>query len=222
MRLRVQVARYRLAGMNVIVGVLLAALILGSALIHLWPDIVTLSGGAAAFLGALVGAAAGLGAILSGALYNAHLNRKRDDRLRETEARNLASALAAEISCLGDWVSYAITQIDNFLANPEDAGGTVRTYHLLTLAPPIPTIYSPEANRLIILPGYLLREVVGFYTDIARAAAVIESARETGATAIINDSTLRSLKNLFELARNDHEELIQALSEFHSSSIASQ
>ena len=59
-----------------------------------------LSGGAANFVGSFTGAAVGLIAILIGALFNAHLNRRRDDRLRRLEARAAATALRAELSAV--------------------------------------------------------------------------------------------------------------------------
>jgi hypothetical protein len=64
----------------------------------MWEWLQSLSGGAADFLGSLTGAAIGLLAIVVGALFNASLNRKRDDRLRGEEARSVASALKAELS----------------------------------------------------------------------------------------------------------------------------
>jgi len=49
------------------------------------------------FVGSFTGAAFGLAAIIVGALFNAYLNRRRDDRLRKIEARTLAVALKAEL-----------------------------------------------------------------------------------------------------------------------------
>jgi hypothetical protein len=63
----------------------------------MWQWLQNLSGGAAMFIGSLTGSALGLVALLVGALYNARLNRQRDDRLREVEARGLAAALRAEL-----------------------------------------------------------------------------------------------------------------------------
>lgn len=57
-----------------------------------------LSQGQATFLGSFTGAAVGLVAILLGALFNAHLNRRRDDRLRRNEARAAATALRSELN----------------------------------------------------------------------------------------------------------------------------
>ncbi len=102
--------------MNVIVGVLLAALIVGSTLVQFWPTIAALSGGSAAFLGALVGAASGLGAILCGALYNAKLNRDRDDRLRSEQARTIAIGLRAELIALMDDANTRLSTVEQMLA----------------------------------------------------------------------------------------------------------
>lgn len=86
--------------MNVIFAVVLAALFAGPLLIHFWPAIEALSGGAAAFLGALVGAATGLAAILAGALYNAKLNRDENKRLREQERVAVAVEVQADMVAL--------------------------------------------------------------------------------------------------------------------------
>lgn len=63
----------------------------------IWQQIVTLPQGAATFLGTLTGSSLGLVAILLGALFNARLNRRRDDRLRADEAKSLRSAIRAEL-----------------------------------------------------------------------------------------------------------------------------
>jgi hypothetical protein len=53
--------------------------------------------GEAAFVGALIGSSIGLVALLLGALFNAELNRRRDDRLRREDRRAVATALRAEL-----------------------------------------------------------------------------------------------------------------------------
>ena len=57
-----------------------------------------LPAGPATFLGSFAGAALGLFALLIGALFNAHLHRRRDDRLRRSEAYAAATALKAELT----------------------------------------------------------------------------------------------------------------------------
>jgi hypothetical protein len=45
-----------------------------------------------------LGWSVGLGTLVVGALFNAHLNRRRDDRLRREDQRALATALRAELA----------------------------------------------------------------------------------------------------------------------------
>ncbi len=49
---------------------------------------------------ALIGSLLGFGGLVIGALFNAHLNRKRDDRLRDTGAVTIALSLYGEIRLL--------------------------------------------------------------------------------------------------------------------------
>ena len=60
----------------------------------------TLDPGEAQFWGAVVGVGGGLSAILMGALFNAFLNRRRDDRLRDTEGRAVAAAIRGELASM--------------------------------------------------------------------------------------------------------------------------
>jgi hypothetical protein len=62
-----------------------------------WGWLATLPPGSASFVGTLTGSSLGLVAILIGALFNAHLNRRRDDALRDANRVALASALYAEL-----------------------------------------------------------------------------------------------------------------------------
>jgi hypothetical protein len=67
-----------------------------------WQWLHTASQGQATFVGTLTGSFFGLVALLLGALFNAHLNRRRDDRLRSEEQRGVATALRAEFAgCRG-------------------------------------------------------------------------------------------------------------------------
>lgn len=73
-----------------------------------WTWVQTLPSGAASFVGSLTGASIGLIAIVIGALFNAHLNRRRDDRLRKQDARASATALRAELSAINETLSRNI------------------------------------------------------------------------------------------------------------------
>src|SRR5262245_28800996 len=59
-----------------------------------WPWLGGISQSQATFLGWVVGVVT----LVGGALVNAHLNRKRDDRLRREEQRTVATALRAELA----------------------------------------------------------------------------------------------------------------------------
>jgi hypothetical protein len=56
-----------------------------------WQWLEDASQGQATFIGSLIGSSIGLIALLLGALFNAHLNRRRDDRLRREEQRATAA-----------------------------------------------------------------------------------------------------------------------------------
>lgn len=78
---------------------------------EIWSALKDMPTGTASFLGALAGSGLGLIAILIGALFNAHLNRRRDDRLRRTEARSISAALSAEFNSILDTINQNNEQI---------------------------------------------------------------------------------------------------------------
>jgi hypothetical protein len=63
-----------------------------------WDWLAKLSPSAGSFVGTLTGSTLGLVAILIGALFNARLNRQRDEAIREADRIAIASALHAELS----------------------------------------------------------------------------------------------------------------------------
>ncbi len=76
-----------------------------------------LPSGVATFLGTLTGSSIGLIAILIGALFNAHLNRKRDDRLRAEDRIALVSAMKAELRS----IEHTLTENANDLTDKKRA-----------------------------------------------------------------------------------------------------
>ncbi len=98
---------------RIVVGILAVAAIPPLGIAHFGPDdwftnLQNWQSGVGAFWGALFG----LGAILIGALFNADLNRKRDDRLREEETRALAASIHAELIASAWIVSHLNNQIE--------------------------------------------------------------------------------------------------------------
>lgn len=86
-----------LVSMTALVIFFFVSVTIVAALTNNWDAIASLPESTAAFLGALAGVGGGLLAILAGALLNAHLNRKRDDRLRNVEIVAVTNALDAEL-----------------------------------------------------------------------------------------------------------------------------
>lgn len=80
-----------------------------------------LSPGPASFLGSFTGAAIGLFALLIGALFNAYLYRRRDDRLRRVEARAAAAALRAELTGINQALMQNIANTET--QRPPPGGG---------------------------------------------------------------------------------------------------
>jgi hypothetical protein len=62
-----------------------------------WEWLAKLPPASASFVGTLTGSTLGLIALLVGALFNAHLNRRRDDRARNQDRLAVASTLHAEL-----------------------------------------------------------------------------------------------------------------------------
>jgi len=84
-----------------------------------WEWLQGLEGGAPTVVGTAVGSFLGLVSLLLGALFNAHLNRRRDDRLRNADRRAMAVALISELAglaqTLGDNAEKLKTTTNDFI-----------------------------------------------------------------------------------------------------------
>ena len=113
-----------------------------------------LSPGSASFLGSFSGASMGLLALLIGALFNAHLYRRRDDRLRRAEARAAATALKAELTGINQALMQNIANTE--AQRPPPGGGYyvpdfsqgIRAYpHIL----PKIGLFDPDTIQLVLV-----------------------------------------------------------------------
>ncbi len=136
----------------------------------------TLSPSAAQFWGAVVGVGGGLTAILMGALFNAFLNRLRDDRLRELEGRAVAAAIRSELATM----KLSIADLLPIWEEGEDVFSTVRRQQAgfpggvgapidateyAKLPPYQATIFEAYASRLGLLGSDLAGVVTVVYTN---------------------------------------------------------
>jgi hypothetical protein len=122
-----------------------------------WQWLQTASQGQANFVGALMGSFFGLVALLLGALFNAELNRRRDDRLRREDQRAVAAALRAELEGLRRTLKdNAETMCQEDYAKPDEY------VHVPDLAQSIRMM--PEVvSKLGLLDGKTIGAVVDAY-----------------------------------------------------------
>src|SRR5262245_4424705 len=125
---------------------------------NFWQWLHTASQGEAAFVGALIGSSIGLVALLLGALFNAELNRRRDDRLRREDQRAVATALRAELEGLRRTLIYNAETISQggYLkpgeqVNVPDLGQSIR-------------IMPGVLSKLGLLDGKIISAVVDAYS----------------------------------------------------------
>jgi hypothetical protein len=128
-----------------------------------WDWLAALPPSSASFVGTLTGSSFGLIALLLGALFNAHLNRKRDDNLREVDRVAVASAIYAELS------SVHRTLLENakrLTDNPPSAG---EGFMVPDLAHSV-QIFSHMLPKLGLLRADTIRTVMDAYVLIKQYA----------------------------------------------------
>lgn len=127
-------------------------------------------GGPAIFSGAVT-FLFGLLALIIGALVNAELNRKRDDRLRGEEAKAVAAGLYGEILLLRAEIARAANIVGQTHLEEGRANSTLKfDRHLLeriTLNDPI--LYRALAPRLGLLAPNVVLAVTKFHADYEKA-----------------------------------------------------
>jgi hypothetical protein len=121
-----------------------------------WKWLAALPPGSASFVGTLTGSSFGLLAILVGALFNARLNRKRDERLREEDRIALASTLYAELA----GIRRTLTDNAKQLVSRPPAGGFVTPKPTITIYPQVLTKFGLLKSDTVrrVLDAYILTE----------------------------------------------------------------
>jgi hypothetical protein len=121
-------------------------------------------------IGALVGALGGLLALMGAALYNAKLNRDRDDRLRERDARGLAKLLASDM--------FTIAEIGTSYLDAFDRGGAEDLYTVATGLEPLPrlTPLVTHLPRAEILPFELIDSADWVFITAANVRSSFEKS----------------------------------------------
>jgi hypothetical protein len=175
-----------------------------------WEWIGDLKPSQAGFLGTLTGSGLGLVALLVGALFNAHLNRRRDDALRKRETRALGTALRAELSGIYETlIKNAGHLVENPPAGKEGFVVPDLSHAVLAFPHMLPNIglldesivrKVMDAYRLtdqylegLILLGGVLRD------DMPNnRRAIYLGARQAGAVAKINKSRAAAIQEAID------------------------
>lgn len=142
-----------------------------------------------------IGSLFGLFALALAALLNFHLNRKRDDRLRNDEARSVMAALYGEIILLRrdaaslarhaarvETLGVACVKIDNEFLDT----------HLL----PEPLLYMALAPKLGLLSADLILAITEFHKNVADARLWLSVMVK------FRDKSLYSISTILEPARD--------------------
>jgi hypothetical protein len=120
-----------------------------------WTWLEELSGAAATFIGSLTGSALGLIALLIGALFNAHLNRVRDDRLRNEDRKGVVRGLRAELAR----IRVSLMRNVEDLAHPKNDFNLPDIAHSVRLMPHV-------LPRMYLLNADAIGEVIDAYVSI--------------------------------------------------------
>lgn len=128
-----------------------------------------------------IGALLGFGAIIAGALYNAHLNRKRDARLRSDEMIAVASALYGEIAILRKSLArmanaVAHRYVEHGVGNIKGEAFDRHFIEGITL-PPL-RLYPALAAKVGMLPSHIALEIVRFYARFEEAQTWLPRLQE--------------------------------------------
>lgn len=119
-----------------------------------------------------IGSVLGFTALILGALFNYHLNRKRDERLRREEMISIASALYGEIVILRRSVARMANAVGaKYIRHGLHDDAAVDKHFIEQFAPPRPKLYPALASKVGMLYSQLALEVVLFYSRVEEAEA---------------------------------------------------
>lgn len=105
-----------------------------------------------AWFGNVLGSAIGLAAILLGALWNARLNRKRDELIMNDEAKSVAAAIGAELSA---YVESLCGRMMQAASGPEDR--TQAAMQMMIM--PAPVVWPALAGKIGLLDALVSQRV---------------------------------------------------------------
>lgn len=116
-----------------------------------------------------LGSALGFGGLILGALFNAHLNRKRDDRLRNAEAITIALSLYGEINLLRSDIAAMASGIGGWFLTRGAHGDDLPDYFREIYQVREASLYKALASKIGMLNPEILLPITQFYSDYETA-----------------------------------------------------
>lgn len=114
---------------------------------------------------AAIGSILGFIGLILAALANAHLNRKRDDRLRDAEAITLALSLYGEIILLRNNIAAIASGLGAWFIDRGVHGNDLPDYYREIFPVREATLYNALATKLGLLAPDILLPITKFYSD---------------------------------------------------------
>ena len=112
-----------------------------------------------------LGALVGFLALVLGALFNFHLNRRRDRDLRDGEMRSVAAAIYGEILLMRSEIAL----VAKLIARLESVGREITPQFARDYTPKDPMIYPALASKMGLLSPELLIGMTSFYANYEEA-----------------------------------------------------
>ncbi|MEQ8251477.1 MAG: hypothetical protein RIB41_09590 [Oceanibaculum nanhaiense] len=114
-----------------------------------------------------IGSVLGFIALICGALFNFHLNRRRDQQLRNEEVVAIASALYGEIVILRRSVARMANAVGaRYIRQGLYSDGAIDKHFIEQFSLPAPKLYAALANKVGMLDSQLALGVVLFYSRV--------------------------------------------------------
>ncbi|CAD2245486.1 hypothetical protein [Xanthomonas arboricola] len=143
------------------------------------------------WVGNLIGSLVGLIALLLGALFNAHLNRKRDDRMRQQEVDSVRSAIGVELRCFAMTFDERFHTLSRFIGEQE-AERTSSEVIAIRLRIPQPVVYLALASKIGLLDKHEVAAVVEAWHVAEMARLLMDSSTAALATGSVERKVLRA------------------------------
>jgi hypothetical protein len=130
----------------------------------------------------VIGAVFGFIALMLGALYNFHLNRKRDAALRKEEMLSVAAALYGEIISLRNEIAFAGKIFARTVIEQGVLWWRIDEDFLASNALPEPTFYKVLADKIGLLDSDLILRIIAFhgaYSEVRKNFPLLLRNNET-------------------------------------------